>query len=53
MHAMALKLLLQSGEYETETKVWLELPEYQKNWTTWKTTFRETYVAKRQSEAAR
>ena len=29
MHAMALKLLLQSGEYETETWEWSNLPEDQ------------------------
>ena len=27
MHAVALKLLLQSGEYETETLEWSKLPE--------------------------
>ena len=26
MHAVALKLLLQSGEYETETREWSKLP---------------------------
>ena len=53
MHAVALKLLLQSGEYETETREWLKLLEDQKTWAAWKTTFREAYVAKRRAQAAR
>ena len=27
LHAVALKLLLKSGEYETETREWSKLPE--------------------------
>ena len=53
MHAMALKSLLQPGEYETETREWSELPDDQQNWTARKTTFREAYVAKIQPKAAR
>ena len=53
MHAVALKLLLQSGEYETETRDWSKLSDDKQTWTVWKTTFREVYVAKRQVEAAR
>ena len=53
MHAVALKLLLQSGGYETETREWSKLPEDHQTWTAWNTTFQETYVSKRRSEAAR
>ena len=53
MHAVALKLLPQSGEYKTETQEWEKLPEDQQIWATWKTAFREAYVAKRSAEAAR
>ena len=53
MHAVALKLLLQSGEYETETREWSKLPEDQQTWLEWKTTFQESYVAKQRAEAAR
>ena len=53
LHAVALKPLLQSGEYETETRGWSKLPEDKKTWSEWKTTFRVAYVAKRQAEAAR
>ena len=53
MHAVALKLLLQSGEYETETQEWSILQESQQTWKKSKTTFREAYVANRLSEAAR
>ena len=35
MHAVALKLLLQSGEYETETRYWSKLPDNQQTWTAW------------------
>ena len=52
MHAVAIKLLLQSGDYETKTREWSKLPEEQQTWATWKTTFREAYVAKRRDEAA-
>ena len=53
MHAVKLKLLLKSGEYETETREWSKIPEDQKTWTAWKTTFREVYLAKRRAEVAR
>ena len=53
MHAVALKSLLQLGEYEIEIREWSKLPDYQQTWTAWKTTFREAYVAKRRAEAAR
>ena len=46
-------MLLKSGEYETETREWLKLPDDQQIWTAWEKTFREAYVAKRQPEAAR
>ena len=52
MHAVALKLLLQSAEYETETQEWSKLPEDKQTWLEWKTTFRAAYVAKRRTEAA-
>ena len=52
MHAMALKSLLQPGEYETETREWSKLLENQQTWMAWKTTFQEAYVAKRRAEAA-
>ena len=52
MHAVALKLLLNSCESKTETSEWLKLPENQQTWTAWKATFREAYVAKRRSESA-
>ena len=53
MHAVALKSLLQSGEYETETREWLKLLEDQKTWAAWKTTFREAYLAIRLAQGAR
>ena len=53
MHTVALKLLPQPGEYETETKECSKLPEDQQTWTAWKTTCREAYVAKLRTEAAR
>ena len=53
MHAVALKLLLQSGEYEPETQEWTKLPEDHQTWAVWKTTFREAYVTKRRAESAR
>ena len=40
LHAVALKSLLQSGKYETETREWSKLPEDKKTWEDWKTTFR-------------
>ena len=52
LHAVALKSLLQSGEYETETWEWLKLPEEKQTWADCKTTFRAAYVVKRRSEAA-
>ena len=53
LHAVALKLLPQSGEYETETREWSKLPEADQTWDNWKTTYRAVYVAKRRSEAVR
>ena len=53
MHAVALKSLLQFGEYKTETWEWSKLPEGEQNWSEWKTTFRDAYIAKRRAEAAR
>ena len=52
MHALALKSLLQPGEYEMETREWTELLEDRQTWAVWKTTFREDYVAKRRAKAA-
>ena len=53
MHAVALKSLLQSSEYETETREWSKLPEDEQTWPELKTTFRSAYVTKRRSGAAR
>ena len=53
MHAVALKLHPQSGEYETKMREWSKLPDDQQTWMAWKTAFRESYVAKRWAEAAR
>ena len=53
LHAVVLKLLLQSVEYRTETQEWSKLPEDEQTWSEWKTTFRAAYVAKRRAEAAR
>ena len=53
LHAMALKSLLQSGEYETETREWSKLAEDEQTWAEWKKFFRAAYVAKQRSEAAR
>ena len=39
LHAVALKYLLQSGEYETETWEWSKLPEDKQTWAEWKTNF--------------
>ena len=36
MHAMALKSLLQSGEYAMETWEWSKLPEEKQTWSEWK-----------------
>ena len=47
LHAVALKSLLKSSEYETETREWSKLPEEEQTWAEWKTTFRAAYVAKR------
>ena len=52
LHAVALKSLLQSVEYETETREWSKLPEDKQTWEDWKTTSCAAYVAKRQSKAA-
>ena len=40
MHAVALKLLLQSGEYKTETRECSKLSDNQQTCMAWKTTFR-------------
>ena len=53
MHAVALKFLLRSGEYETKRKECLKLPADQQTCEAWKTTCREAYVAKRRAEEAR
>ena len=53
LHAVVLKSLLQSGEYETETQEWSKLPKDNQTWEDWKTTCCAAYVAKRRSEAAR
>ena len=50
--AVALKPLLQSGEYETETREWSKLPEDEQTWSERENTFRAVYVAKRRAEAA-
>ena len=52
MHDVALKLLLQPGEYEMETQEWSNLPEDKQNCLERKTTFWAAYVAKRRAEAA-
>ena len=52
LHAVTLKSLLQSGEYETETREWSKLPEDKQTCGYWKTTFRAACVVKRRSEAA-
>ena len=39
LHAVALNSLLQFGEYETETREWSKIPEDEKKWAEWKTTF--------------
>ena len=39
LHAVALKYLPQSGEYETEKREWSKLPEDNQTWAEWKTTF--------------
>ena len=48
LHAVTLKSLLKSGEYETETREWSKLPEAYQTWEDWKTTFHTAYVANRQ-----
>ena len=53
LHAVTLKLLLQLGEYETETREWSKLPEADQTWEDWKPTFCAAYVLKRRSEAVR
>ena len=47
LHAVALKSLLQAGEYETETREWSKIPKDKQTWADWKTTFCAAYVAKR------
>ena len=39
LHAVVLKSLLQSGEYETETGEWSKLSEDKQTWSEWKTTY--------------
>ena len=39
LHAVALKSLLQSGEYETETREWSKLPEDEQTWEVRKNNF--------------
>ena len=53
MHSVALNLLLQSGEYETEMRECSKLANNQQTCTACKTTFREEYVANRQAQAVR
>ena len=53
LHAVALKSLLHSVEYETETREWSKLPEADQTWEEWKTMFRAAYVAKRRLDAVR
>ena len=45
LHDVALKYLLKSGEYETETREWSKLPEEKQTWADWKTMFCAVYVA--------
>ena len=49
MHDVALKSLLQFGEYERETGEWSKLLEDEQTWSVWKTTIRAAYVAKRRA----
>ena len=37
LQAVELKSLLQSGEYDTETREWSKLPEDKQTWAEWKT----------------
>ena len=53
LHSVALKLLLQSGDYKTETREWSKLLEEKQTWPEWKITFRVAHVAKRRAEAAK
>ena len=53
IHPVAMKLLIQSGEYEIETRECSKLLDEQQTRTEWKSTFREVYLEKRQAEAAR
>ena len=39
LHDVAQKLLLQSSEYEPETREWSKLPEDKQTWKDWKTMF--------------
>ena len=52
MHAVAIKSLLQSGEYKMKKQEWSKIQEVQQTWVAWKTTFREAYVVKRRAEDA-
>ena len=49
IHAVALKLWLQYGEYKTETREWSKLPDDKQTWSEWKTTFRAAYVTKQRA----
>ena len=46
LHAVTLKLLLQLGKYETETREWLKILEDKQTWEDWNTMFRAAYVEK-------
>ena len=45
LHALALKSLLQSGEYETETREWSKLLDDEQTWAERNITFLAAYVA--------
>ena len=51
-YAVALKSLIQSGDYETKMREWSKLPNIQKTWMALKTNFREAYEAKQHTKAA-
>ena len=53
IHDVALKSLLQSGEYKTETREWSKFPDDQQTRMAWKTTFREAYGENQRAEVAR
>ena len=39
LHIVALKSLVRSSEYVTETREWSKLPEDKQTWAEWKTNF--------------